>query len=83
MLAALGVFAFMGAWNNFLWPLIVMTKESKYTLPVALANLSGEYATDYGLLMGGSLIVVAPMILMFLFAQKFIIGSFSTTGLKE
>ncbi|MFH1540785.1 MAG: carbohydrate ABC transporter permease [Elusimicrobiota bacterium] len=82
VLAALGVFAFMGAWNNFLWPLIVLTKESKYTLPVALANLSGEYATDYGLLMGGSLIVVAPMILIFLFAQKFIIGSFSTTGLK-
>jgi len=82
VLASLGVFTFMGAWNDFLWPLIVMTKESMYTLPVALANLSGEYVTEYGLLMAGSLIVVAPIILIFLFAQKFVIESFAHTGLK-
>jgi len=82
VLASLGVFTFMGAWNDFLWPLIIMTKESMYTLPVALANLSGEYVTEYGLLMAGSLVVVAPIIIIFLFAQKFVIESFAHTGLK-
>jgi multiple sugar transport system permease protein len=83
ILATLGVFTFIGAWNDFIWPLIVMMKESMYTLPVALANLSGEYATDYGLMMAGSVIVVTPIIIVFLFAQKFVIESFATTGLKE
>ncbi|MDI6642378.1 MAG: carbohydrate ABC transporter permease, partial [Elusimicrobiota bacterium] len=82
VLATLGVFTFMGSWNDFLWPLIVMMKESKYTLPVALANLSGEYVTEFGLLMAGSVIVVAPIILVFVFAQRFIIESFAHTGLK-
>lgn len=83
ILATLAVFTFIGAWNDFIWPLIVMMKESMYTLPVALANLSGEYATDYGLMMAGAVIVVTPIIIVFLFAQKFVIESFATTGLKE
>lgn len=83
VLATLAVFSFIGAWNDFLWPLIVTMKESMYTLPVALANLSGEYATDYGLMMAGSVVVVTPIIIVFLFAQKFVIESFATAGLKE
>jgi multiple sugar transport system permease protein len=83
ILATLAVFTFIGSWNDFIWPLIVMMKESKYTLPVALANLSGEYATDYGLMMAGSVIVVTPIIIVFLFAQRYVIESFATTGLKE
>jgi len=83
ILATLAVFSFIGAWNDFIWPLIVLMKESKYTLPVALANLSGEYATDYGLMMAGSVIVVTPIIIVFLFAQRYVIESFATAGLKE
>lgn len=82
ILAALCVFTFIGAWNDFLWPLIVMMKESMYTLPVALANLSGEYATEYGLLLAGAVVVVAPIIIIFIVAQRFIIESLAHTGIK-
>ncbi len=82
VLATLGIFTFMASWNSFLWPLIVMIKEEMYTLPVALANLSGQHATNYGLLMAGAVIVVIPIIIVFLFAQKYIIEGISTTGLK-
>src|SRR3989338_8022681 len=47
VLATLGIFTFMGSWNDFLWPLIVMIGEERYTLPVALANLSGQFATKF------------------------------------
>jgi len=82
VLATLGIFTFMSAWNSFLWPLIVMVREEMYTLPVALANLNGQHATDYGLLMAGAVIVVIPVIVVFLLAQKYIIEGISTTGLK-
>jgi len=83
ILATLAIFTFMSSWNDFLWPLIVMTNESKYTLPVALANLNGQYTTQYPLLMAGSVIVVVPVIIIFLFAQKYVISSIASTGLKE
>ncbi len=82
VLATLGIFTFMSSWNSFLWPLIVMIKEEMYTLPVALANLNGQHATNYGLLMAGAVVVVIPVIIVFLFAQKYIIEGISTTGLK-
>ncbi len=83
VLATLGIFSFMGAWNDFLWPLIVMITEDMYTLPVALANLNGQYPTEFGLLMAGAVVVVLPILLIFIFAQKFIIKGIATTGLKE
>ncbi len=83
VLATLGIFTFMGSWNDFLMPLIVMIGEERYTLPVALANLSGQYATKFGLLMAGSVVVVIPVILIFVLAQKYVIRGIATTGLKE
>ncbi|MFH1414821.1 MAG: carbohydrate ABC transporter permease [Elusimicrobiota bacterium] len=82
VLATLGIFTFMSSWNSFLWPLIVMIREEMYTLPVALANLSGQHAEKFGLVMAGAVIVVIPVIIVFLFAQKYIIEGISTTGLK-
>lgn len=82
VLATLGIFTFMSSWNSFLWPLIVMIREEMYTLPVALANLSGQHAEKFGLVMAGAVIVVIPVIIVFLFAQKYIIKGISTTGLK-
>ncbi|RLD18776.1 MAG: carbohydrate ABC transporter permease [Caldiserica bacterium] len=82
VLATLGIFTFMSSWNDFLWPLIVMIDEKMYTLPVALANLNGQHATEYALLMAGSVIVVLPVIIVFLIAQKHIIKGIATTGLK-
>ncbi|HLD29915.1 MAG TPA: carbohydrate ABC transporter permease [bacterium] len=82
VLATLGIFTFMSSWNDFLWPLIIMIREDMYTLPVALANLNGQHATEYALLMAGSMVVVLPVIIIFLFAQKYVIKGISTTGLK-
>ena len=82
VLATLGIFTFMSSWNSFLWPLILMVREEMYTLPVALANLSGEHADQFGLLMAGAIVVVIPVILVFLVAQKYIIEGISTSGLK-
>ncbi len=83
VIAALGIFTFMGSWNAFLWPLIVMIKENMYTLPVALANLSGQYATKFGLLMAGAVVVVAPVIIVFIIAQRYVIRGVAVTGLKQ
>ena len=83
VLATLGIITFMNSWNDFLWPLIVMVGEDRYTLPVALANLNGQYATKFGLLMAGAVVVVIPVILIFVLAQKYVIRGIATTGLKE
>lgn len=83
VLATLGMFTFMGCWNDFLWPLIVMMREEAYTLPVALANLNGQYPTSFGLLMAGAAVVVLPVLVVFLVAQKYVIQGIATSGLKE
>ncbi|MBA7533336.1 L-arabinose transport system permease protein AraQ [subsurface metagenome] len=83
VLAALGIFTFMGSWNAFLWPLIVMIKENMYTLPVALANLSGQHATKFGLLMAGAVVVVVPVLIVFIVAQRYVIKGVAVTGLKQ
>lgn len=81
-LVTLLIFNFMGAWNEFLWPLIVMIKEERYTLPVALANLNGQFGTDWGILMAGSVVVVAPVIIVFLIAQKHYIEGITAGAVK-
>jgi multiple sugar transport system permease protein len=83
VLATLGIFTFMGSWNDFLWPLIVMVREEGYTLPVALANLNGQHPTDFGLLMAAAVLVVLPVVVVFIAAQKYVIQGIATTGLKE
>jgi multiple sugar transport system permease protein len=82
VLATVALFTFMGAWNEFLWALIVMLDESKYTLPVALANLSGQHDTDWGLLMAGSVIVILPVVILFLALQRFYVRGIAMSGLK-
>jgi multiple sugar transport system permease protein len=60
ILVTLGVFTFMGTWNDFLWPLIVLTDGDLHTLPVALANLAGEHVQDTELMMAGAVLTVLP-----------------------
>ncbi len=83
VLVTLALFTFMGTWNDFLWPLIVMTREEMYTLPVALAILMGEHAPDPELMMAGSVITIIPIILVFLFLQKYYIRGILIGGVKE
>ena len=82
-LATVGILTFLGSWNNFLWPLVVATKEEKYTLPVALALYAvGQNSTDYGLLLAGAVVVVLPIIAIFLVLQRYILQGIATTGIK-
>jgi multiple sugar transport system permease protein len=83
VLVTLALFTFMGTWNDFMWPLIVMTKESMFTLPVALANLSGEYVQDTELMMAGSVITIIPVLVVFLVLQKYYIQGILLGGIKE
>jgi multiple sugar transport system permease protein len=82
-LATLGILTFLGSWNNFLWPLVVAQTEDKYTLPVALALYAvGQNATQYGLLLAGSVVVVVPVLVLFLFLQRHIMQGIALTGIK-
>jgi len=73
VLVTLGVFAFLSAWNDFMWPLIVLSDDARYTLPVALANLAGEHVQDVELMMAGAVVTVVPVFVAFLFLQRYYI----------
>lgn len=82
-LATLGVITFLTSWNDFLWPLLITAPNREMqTLPVGLATLQGAYNFDYGKLMAGALTLSVPVLLLYVIAQRFIIRSISTTGLK-
>lgn len=83
ILVTLGVFTFMGAWNDFMWPLIVLTDDRLYTLPVALANLLGEHAQDTELMMAGSVLTVLPVMVLFAVLQRSYIAGITAGGVKE
>lgn len=73
VLVTLGVFTFLTAWNDFMWPLIILSDDARYTLPVALANLAGEHVQDTELMMAGAVVTVLPVFLAFLFLQRYYI----------
>jgi len=82
-LATLSILTFLGSWNNFLWPLVVAQTENMYTLPVALSLYSvGSNGTYYGLLMAGSVLVVTPILILFLFLQRYFVQGIAMTGIK-
>jgi multiple sugar transport system permease protein len=83
ILVTLGVFTFLSAWNDFMWPLIVLTEESKYTLPLALANLSGEHVQDTELMLAGAVLTVMPVLALFLAVQRHYIQGILMGGVKE
>ena len=83
VLTTLGIVTFLSTWNDFLWPLVVLTGESRYTLPVSLAILSGEHALDTELMMAGSVLTVLPVLLLFLALQRYYIAGILIGGLKE
>ena len=81
-LATLFIFAFMQSWNSFLWPLIITSDTQMMTLPLGLSALQGRYATDWNVLMAGTVISTLPVLAVYIFAQKYIIQGLSHTGLK-
>jgi multiple sugar transport system permease protein len=81
-LAALATFVFIGSWNDYYWPSIVLTDPDRLTLPVGLAHFNDIYVFEYGRLMAGSMISVAPAILIYLMFQRFITRGVVMSGLK-
>lgn len=69
--AALAIFSFVRVWNDFLWPLIAMIKPQNYTLTVGIANMQGEFMTDFGILFAAAALAALPMIAFFLLFQKY------------
>lgn len=70
ILVTLAIFSFMGAWNDFMWPLIVLSDQDLQTLPVALATLSREHVQDNEMMMAGSVVTIVPVLLLFLVLQR-------------
>lgn len=79
-LSTLAVFAFMTQWNNFLWPLIVTNSNTMRTFTVGLRFFTDEFATQYHLLMAGSVMSIIPIIAVFVFFQRYFVGSIKLTG---
>ncbi len=81
-LATLAVTTFMESWNDYLWPLLMLTDSAKTTLPIALSTLNGQYATEYNVLMAGSLISMIPIIITYICAQKYFKNGLMDGGIK-
>src|SRR5262247_683454 len=83
VLAALAIFAFRSAWNDFLWPLIAVNKPDMFPLPVALSFLRGAYASEsYGPIMAGATLSALPLLIVFLVANRRIVEGVRVSGLK-
>ncbi|AWB45779.1 sugar ABC transporter permease [Paenibacillus sp. CAA11] len=80
--AVQGILTFIGAWNSFLWPLIIANDEKLYTLSVGLSLLKGQHGTEFGLQMAGAAFMVIPIIIIFAFFQKHIIEGYTISGMK-
>lgn len=81
-LATLAVITFLGSWNDFMWPLIVLTGDQLHTLPLALASLSREHVQDSELMMAGAVVTVLPVLLLFLFTQRYYVSGILSGGVK-
>ena len=82
VLAVQGIATFIDGWNSFLWPLIMANDEKYYTLSVGLQLLKGQYANNYSLQMAGSTFMVVPILIVFMFLQKYILDGYNVSGNK-
>lgn len=80
--ATLGVFIFMGIWNDFIRPLIFINSISKMTVPLGLSAMQGMYSTDWPVLMAGTVISVVPVLIAFIYAQEYFVRGVTLSGLK-
>lgn len=81
-LAVLAIFTFIGSWGEFLWPSIVLTKESMYTLPVGVNNLQGMFSANWRFIAAGSILATIPIIIFFLAMQKYFISGETEGAVK-
>ncbi len=81
-LVTLAIFVFIGAWSDFLWPLIVLNQPEMYTLPLGVSKLTGTSDADWRVIAAGSVISIAPILAFFIAMQKYIVPSESASGVK-
>jgi multiple sugar transport system permease protein len=81
-LATLGIITFMFNWNNYLWPLIVITTPERRTLPIMLTWYNGMNYQRYDTVMAASVLVVVPVLIVYAFFQRWIVEGFALSGMK-
>ncbi len=82
IVVTLALFMFLGSWNDFLWPLIVLADQHRYTLPVAIAAIGREHAADGELMMAAAVVTTMPVLLLFLCLQRYYIGGLLGGSIK-
>lgn len=82
VIAVLTIFTFMWRWNDFAWPLVVLQDQASFTVPLGLSAMKGQYFTDWTGLMSMSLVSIVPILLVFIFFQRYFIQGIASTGLK-
>lgn len=82
-LATLAIFHFMYNWNDFLWPLLITSSTEMRTLPAGLALFVGQHVVEYGVVMAGAVLTLLPLLIAFLFAQRYFIQGIAMTGIKD
>ena len=81
-LVAVGAFSFVGVWNEFLFAFMFMSSNARFTLPVGLRTIIGEFSVNYGTLAAGSIIALVPALLMFMYLQKYLVTGLSAGSVK-
>lgn len=81
-LTTLAIFTLLGSWNDLVWPLIAINDPGSFTLQLGLSNFQGTRRTDWSLLMAGNVIATAPLLLLFLLAQRQFVATMASAGLK-
>lgn len=81
-IVAVGSFAFISAWNNFLFALMFMSQQDRFTVPVGLSYLLGDFGADFGALAAGGLVAILPVVILFAYVQKFLVQGISAGAVK-
>jgi multiple sugar transport system permease protein len=81
VLATLAIFNFQASWNDFLWPLIITSKETMRTIPIGLASFQGQYQTEWHLLMAGAVIALLPVLVIYVLGQNWFVRGITLTGM--
>ncbi len=82
-LVTLAIFVFIGAWSDFLWPLIVLQDDAYYTLPLGVSKLAaGAFGLNWRLVAAGAIISIAPVLVLFMFVQRYIVPTATSSGVK-
>ncbi|SEI01053.1 L-arabinose ABC transporter membrane protein [Halobacillus karajensis] len=81
-LAAMAILQGLASWNNFLWPLLVLRSNDMFTLPIGLATLLTPYGNNYDVLIAGSVMTIIPIILLFIFFQRYFVSGLTVGGVK-